>query len=356
MSYTLDQKVSIIEIWQEHGLLALNEPCKLSQLKVPNRSTLYYWKHRLKYFGSYSLKNKSTRPEHVRVSLVTGQIVNEITKIRKEHPGYGKLKIQKYLHDIYTANTNNNTNTNTNTKNNTTIAKKYIPSVSTVGRIIKSLKQSHVIPTGKASYKVGLDGATGKLVLKNIRKKQFKQRRKGYKPKQPGDLIQLDTICYQFNGSKRYILTAIDVFTRYTWSYATTSHSSLEAERFLNKIQLFHTQTYNYKIKHIQTDNGSEFHKYFDLYCRTNHITHFYNYPRSPKMNAYIERFNRTIQDEYLSYHLFDLRDNIPLTNILLSQWNKWYNNARYHLSLDMMTPAQYTKQVVQEMSQKSKM
>jgi transposase InsO family protein len=47
----------------------------------------------------------------------------------------------------------------------------------------------------------------------------------------------------------------------------------------------------------IQTDNGGEFEKYFAKYIRDKNIIHYYNYPRHPKSNGYIERFNRILQE-----------------------------------------------------------
>jgi len=37
------------------------------------------------------------------------------------------------------------------------------------------------------------------------------------------------------------------------------------------------------------------------------HLVHYHTYPRTPKMNAHIERFNRTVQEEFIDYHIHDL-------------------------------------------------
>jgi transposase InsO family protein len=50
-------------------------------------------------------------------------------------------------------------------------------------------------------------------------------------------------------------------------------------------------------IQRIQTDNGSEFASYFDASCQKNGLIHFFNYPKHPQSNGYLERFNRTIQE-----------------------------------------------------------
>ena len=43
--------------------------------------------------------------------------------------------------------------------------------------------------------------------------------------------------------------------------------------------------------------------KHFDEELRRLHKNHWHTYPRTPKMNAHVERFNRTIQEEFIDYH-----------------------------------------------------
>ncbi len=67
-------------------------------------------------------------------------------------------------------------------------------------------------------------------------------------------------------------------------------------------------------------------------------------------MNAYIERFNRTIQEEYANYHQWDLKDNLNKFNKELINWLIFYNFKRPHLGLkrdygQFISPMQYMKQ-----------
>ena len=52
---------------------------------------------------------------------------------------------------------------------------------------------------------------------------------------------------------------------------------------------------------HIQTDNGSEFANHFEILLEKKGIVHFHTYPRSPKMNAEIERFNHAFLEKGLA-------------------------------------------------------
>lgn len=67
-----------------------------------------------------------------------------------------------------------------------------------------------------------------------------------------------------------------------------------------------------FQIKRVQTDNGAELHKRFrDDNLEKKGIIQFFNYPRRPQMNAQIERFNTTIQEDFINWNLNLLDTNI---------------------------------------------
>ena len=98
---------------------------------------------------------------------------------------------------------------------------------------------------------------------------------------------------------------------------------------------------YPYPIREVQTDNGHEFLGEFDDYLQTQNIPHQFIYFHSPRINGVVERFNRTIQDEFLNrndelwydLHLFDRK---------LAGYLEWYNTKRPHHSLDLKSPVIY--------------
>ena len=94
-----------------------------------------------------------------------------------------------------------------------------------------------------------------------------------------------------------------------------------------------------FKIKRIQTDNGSEFGKFFSRYVTKNKITHFFNYPRRPQSNAYVERFNRTIKEQFIEYNS-ELK--IEEFNMNLVKYLLWYNTERPHRWLGNLTPMDF--------------
>ena len=103
----------------------------------------------------------------------------------------------------------------------------------------------------------------------------------------------------------------------------------------------------------VQTDNGSEFEKHFHLYLEKDGIIHFNTYPRSPKMNSEIERFNRTLSDAFIKQHRYLLAYDIDQFNEKLIDWLLWYNTRRPHWSLGLISPLRYIcNQLSEEKSQ----
>ena len=69
-------------------------------------------------------------------------------------------------------------------------------------------------------------------------------------------------------------------------------------------------------------------------------ITLVYNYPKSPKMNAFVERVKGTVQSEYLDR--FQEETNIAKINEILYDCLIEYNFYRPHRSLNLLTPIEY--------------
>jgi transposase InsO family protein len=105
-----------------------------------------------------------------------------------------------------------------------------------------------------------------------------------------------------------------------------------------------------YKIKSVQTDNGLEFYKSFDDYLKQENITHYWSYPRSPKSNAYIERFNRTLREQFFDTYQYDLRD-IENVKEDLEDYLFWYNRQKVHEGLNWLTPFDFTSQFLKSVA-----
>jgi len=216
----------------------------------------------------YDLIKESTKPHSFRESKIDNYIIDFIKELKLDQPKLGKDKIAKIVEDKF----------------------KYIISATKVQGIVNDLKSRGIL---KDIVRYSLNGRTGKLHILQ-RKKRIKLRiEKGYKPERKGGLLQTDTVVIVYFGKRYYCLTIIDVWSRLAFAKVYRSHSSKTASEFLKESMTY----FDYTFKQIQTDNGSEFDLHFESVCKDLSITHYYNYPRSPKMNAYVERFNRTLRE-----------------------------------------------------------
>ncbi|QZA09137.1 IS481 family transposase [Mycolicibacter heraklionensis] len=98
----------------------------------------------------------------------------------------------------------------------------------------------------------------------------------------------------------------------------------------------------------ILTDNGKVFtgrfnhppvEVLFDAICRHSGIEHLLTQPRSPTTTGKIERFHRSLRAEFLSTQ--KPFSNLRAAQLALNEWVDYYNTARPHQGIDMLTPAQ---------------
>lgn len=90
-----------------------------------------------------------------------------------------------------------------------------------------------------------------------------------------------------------------------------------------------------------------EYYKDFDKYLEDNQIIHYWNNPRSPKQNAFVERFNRSIEEEFIDLHLVSLKQpNLAVFKQELDQYLYFFNNIRPHFGLQLLTPMEQYKQL----------
>ena len=66
-----------------------------------------------------------------------------------------------------------------------------------------------------------------------------------------------------------------------------------------------------------------------------------YNQPRKPQQNAYIERYNRTVRNEWLDQNIFE---TIEEAQDQATKWLWSYNNDWPNMAIDGITPAMKLK------------
>lgn len=301
---SVKRKLKILSFFERYGLSATQDAFNVK------KSTIYRWRKLLKDNNGKIevLKDKSKTPKRKRGREIDLRIIDFIIELRKKYQRMGKEKI-KVLLDEY-------------------CKEKGIKSISssTIGRIIKE-RSLFFYPKDYTHF--------GKE--KRIERKK-KLRIKNYKGVKIGDLIQVDSITIFSNGIRRYIITAVDTKSKFAFAYAYNNLSSKSGLDFIKKLRYISP----YPITHIQTDNGAEFHKHFRNYLKKENIIQFFNYPKRPKDNSFIERFNRTIKEEFVYQNYDDLIFDIDEFNKKLMDYLIFYNTKRPHYSIKYKSPVQY--------------
>lgn len=299
------QRLKILQFWQQYGLEATKSAFGAK------RSTLFKWRKILADSGGKieSLNPGKQARKTTNKREINLELLREIRRLRLEVcPNMGKTKVKTFLDKFSRVNN--------------------LPfySESKIGRIIKEKKIYH--HRQRISH-------FGKVKL--ITKQKKLRKPKELIVKEPGELLEVDTIVKFIGGLKRYIVTAVDTFGRPAFALAYCRANSANTRDFFHKLET----VMPFPIKAVQTDNGSEFYLYFRNYLKEQQITHYWNYPGRPYHNGHIEKFNRTIQEEFIDQNEHLLSDP-DIFNQKLIDWLLWYNTERPHWSLKLLSPIDY--------------
>jgi transposase InsO family protein len=305
---TAQERLKIIQFYDEHG------EAQTIKYFGANRKTVWTWKQQLRRAGGQlqALRPHSTRPKHTRRMTTDPRLVAFIREIREAHPHLGQEKIQPLL-DAHSQ-------------------KLGIASlaVSTIGKVIR---RNHLFPKPGKVYHDPNSGWA-----KNKPKKHRQRRRVRYAPK-PAELgyLQLDTVERVLDRLKVYVYSGVDVKGKFAFSLPYSKRTSDNTVDFFQKF----AQVYPVPIRAVQTDNGSEFLGEFESHLAHNQIPHHFTYPRCPKVNGCIERYQRTLSEEFLQVHEFAIRQ--PREFYLhLADYLVFYNCERAHQALALQTPLAY--------------
>jgi hypothetical protein len=141
------------------------------------------------------------------------------------------------------------------------------------------------------------------------------------------DLADMQTLADQNDGN-RYILTCIDVLSRYAWAIPIKSKSGKDV---LSGIKRMFKQARPRKPKLFQTDKGTEFfNAEVTGFLHENNIVQFAS--NSDKKAAIVERFNRTLKNRIYAYFT---SNNTKRYVDVLDDIVDAYNNTR-HRSIRM--------------------
>ncbi len=191
-----------------------------------------------------------------------------------------------------------------------------------------------------------LDRATGRVIRR-------------YEREKPGELVHVDIkklgnipdggghkVLGRQAGRKTrsgagysYIHTAVDDHSRLVYSEIHTDEKKETATGFWQRAQAFFTQT-GITVERVLTDNGSCYRSrdWRDALAAAG-IAHKRTRPYRPQTNGKVERFNRTLLDEWAYARVY--RTDAARTRAL-DRWLHGYNHHRAHTALGGQTPMSF--------------
>lgn len=264
--------------------------------------TFHKWKSRFDFTRIHSLEEKSRAPLKKRVWQVTPEQEKRIISLREKHIKYGKKKL-KLLY------------------------KQEFNEVISTWKIERVVRKHQLFP----------DPVEHKKALKRQKKSKPKKRITELAGGYQGTLWHTDSIVFWWYGQRRIIFTALEDKTKLGYARVYQTNSSRKAKDFLEKLVYLSSGD----IQIVHSDNGSEFAGEFEKACKELAIEQVYSRVRTPKDNPALERFNWTVQDEWLSLSEVGL-DVIEEANKDLTDWLVEYNFHRPHQALDYQTPIAY--------------
>ena len=111
------------------------------------------------------------------------------------------------------------------------------------------------------------------------------------------DLADMQSIANE-NGNARYMLTVIDVFSKYAWAVPVLNKDAATITAAFNEVL---AKAKPRRPERLQTDKGTEFFNVpFGRLMKKHGITHFAS--QSDQKAACVERFNRTIKTRLWTY------------------------------------------------------
>lgn len=275
-----------------------------------SRKSFYKWYGKFdedNLYSLYRLEDESRAPNRVRHRMITAIQQERVIGLRRKYPQYGKRKLERIYEREY----------------GEKISSWQIQKVIEAKKMYRNVKKTERITQKR------------KRALKKKRITELKKNMRWYE-KRAGYIICLDTIVLYWNGVKRYIFTGVDKYGKVAYARMYTNKSTLNARDFLYRLYFL----VDGQMPRVGHDNGSEFEKLFKRACEELKIEQYWSRVRTPKDNPQNERFNRTLQEEFIQLGNFHPAPEV--FNRELTEWLIEYNFYRPHEALGYQTPLEF--------------
>ena len=298
-TYPWEFRRKAVKLYLEEGL-----PPKLicRELGI-HESVLYAWVRRFREGGEAGLKPRARGGGSRRRP---GEVLQQkIADVKGRHPSFGVKRISQWLKRVL-----------------------FLPaSPETVRR---TLHQQGLMPKAK------------KKAPRNPPKPRFFER------STPNQLWQSDIFTFRLGGKNAYLIGFVDDYSRYVVGLGLYRSQTAE-----NVLEVYRTAVSEYGVpKEMLTDQGRQYANWrgktrFQLELVKDRVQHLLSRPHHPMTLGKVERFWKTIWEEFLVRAQFgsfeEARDRVRY-------WVQYYNHKRPHQGLDGLCPADRFFEIQQEL------
>ncbi|MDM7993098.1 MAG: IS481 family transposase [Candidatus Fermentibacter sp.] len=305
------QRLTVLQLAEKLG--NITEACRRSNM---DRTSFYEWKRRFQTHGIDGLVDMP--PIHrTHPQTTPPETVERILATSMEHPGWGCVRLSDWL-KLDGVSVSSPTIQNILIKHG--MGSKY-------DRLMK-LEERHLAE--------GIELSADQVAQIEKTNPCFRERH--VESSRPGELLCQDTFYVgRLKGVGRvYMQAVVDTYGSYAFGFIHTGKLPECAVALLHNDVLPFYEDRDLDVGAILTDNGREFcgtdaHPY-EVYLALNDIEHRRTKVRSPKTNGFVERFNRTVLDEFFRKVFREsFYESTEALQADLDGWLVHYNTERPH-------------------------
>jgi len=306
------RKLSMLELAQE--LRSVSEACRLMGY---SRSQFYEIKRAFQTGGLDALLDRAPIPGSTP-HKIPSELESEIVDISTEHPAWGQLRISDEM-----------------------ALREKVVSATTVRNVwIRNkleTRYKRMLALEEKSSAKGFKLSEEQIRLLEKHNPEFAERH--VETLYPGYLLCQDTFYVgTLKGVGRlYMQAVVDTYSSFAFAKLYTSKIAITAADMMNDRVLPFFTGEGIAINAVLTDNGKEFrgrhenHAY-ELFLALNDIEHRFTKVGTPRTNGFVERFNRTVLDEFFR-EAFRKKfyGSVEELQKDLDEWTDHYNRERPH-------------------------
>jgi transposase InsO family protein len=288
LAYPAEFRLRMVRLFLEEGYSAslLREQFGVSGHSVRR------WVRAYRRHGAEGLEPKRSTAGRSRVPA---EVRQRMVEVKKDHPEYGPRRI-------------------------TDVLKRFFLIRTSAATVHKTLSAEGMVRKAK------------RKPAKNTAKPRFFERSR------PNQLWQSDIMTFRLAGRNAYLIGFMDDYSRYITCLGL--YRSQTAEHVL---ETYRRAVAEYGVpREILTDNGRQYTNWrgktrFEREMKKDRVKHIRSRPHHPMTLGKIERFWKSILNEFLQRVQFDsFEQSVERTAI----WVKYYNHKRPHQGIGGLCPA----------------